>query len=90
MTTMSGALKNSITASMGRSGLRGGGAKSTTDFGCCKLLSFGLLGREKPRGGHEYSTAVTPSPSPAAGGGDDDITGVGADADDEGRGGRQA
>jgi hypothetical protein len=43
---MSGALRNLINALMGKSGLGGGGEKSTTDLAPCELLP--LPGREEP------------------------------------------
>jgi hypothetical protein len=59
---MSSTLRNSITASMGRSELGGGGVKSTSDLAPCELLP--LPRREEPWGGREvrHNMAATPSP----------------------------
>lgn len=84
---MSGALRNSITASMGRSVLGGGGAKSTTDLAAASFFRCGHRGASSLEAGVKYGTATMPSPSPAAGGGDEEDAGAGAG--DEG-GGRRA
>jgi hypothetical protein len=50
---MSGALRNSITAWMGRSGLRGGGAKSTTNL--APVSFFRYRGARSLEAGAKYS-----------------------------------
>jgi hypothetical protein len=85
---MSGALRNSITAMMGRAGLGGGRAKSTTGLAAVNFFYWGNRGTWSLDASAKYNTAVMPSRSPAAGGGDEEQ--VGAGSGDEGRGGRQA
>ena len=80
---MSGALRNST----GRSGLGGGGVKSTTDLAAASFFRWGHRGARSLEAGAKNGTAVTPSPSPAAGGCEED---AGAGDDDEGGDGREA
>jgi hypothetical protein len=83
---MSSALRNSITASMGRSGLGDVGAKSTIDLaGCPSASFFRYRGARSPEVGAKSGMAATPSPSPAAGGGDEEDVGAG-DGDERRRG----
>jgi hypothetical protein len=70
VTTISGALRNSITASMGKSGLEDNRAKSTTKLAPTSLLRY--WSARSLKAGAMYGTATTPSPSPATGGGDED------------------
>ena len=82
---MSGAPRNSITALMGRSGLGGGGAKSTTDLAPTSFFCY--RGARSLEVDVMYGTVATSSPSPAAGGCEED---AGAGDDDEGGDGREA
>jgi hypothetical protein len=85
---MSGALRNSITASMGRSGLGDGGAKITTDLAAASFFRWGHRGARSLEAGAKYGMVMMPSLSPTVGGGDEEDTGAGFD--DEGRGKLQA
>jgi hypothetical protein len=89
---MSGALRNSITASMGRSVLGGDRAKSTTDLAAAIFFRWGHRGARSLEAGAKHGTAATPSPSPEAGRGDEEDAGAGAcaGAGDEGGGRRVA
>lgn len=82
---MSGELRNSTTASMGRSGLGGGGAKSTTDLAAESFFRWGHRGARSLEAGTKYGTAATPSPCPAAGGGGGDEGDAGAGGEGGGR-----
>jgi hypothetical protein len=82
---MLGVLRDSINASMGRSELRGGGAKSTTGLAAVSFFCWGHQGARSLDASAKYSTAVT-SWSPAVVGGDEED--IGAGSSDEGRGGR--
>jgi hypothetical protein len=64
---MSGVLRNLITALMARSGLGGGGAKSTTDLVAACFFA-GAPGRRSLEACAKYSMAMTPSRSSVAGG----------------------
>jgi hypothetical protein len=70
---MLGALRNSITGSIGKSGLGGGGSKRTTGL---PAASFLLLGH---RGTQSFDAITTPSRSPAARGGDEAGEGIEAE-----------
>ena len=83
---MSGAPRNSITALMGRSGLGGGGAKSTTDLAPASFFCY--RGVRSLVADVKYGTVATSSPSPTTGGCEEEDAGTGDD--DEGGGGREA
>ena len=73
---MSGAPRNSITALMGRSGLGGGGAKSTTDLAPASFFRY--RGARRLKADAKYGTATRDAlASPAAGGGDEKDVGAG-------------
>ena len=75
---MLGVLRNLITASMGRSGLGGGGAWSTTALAAVSFFRWGHRGTRSLEAGAKYNTATTPSPSLAARGGDEEDADAGA------------
>ena len=77
---MSDELRNSITASTGRSGLGGGGEKNTACLAAASFFRWGQRGARSLETGTKYGTAAPPSPSPAGGGGG------GGDAGDAGAG----
>ena len=83
---MSAVLRNLITALMGRSGLGGGGAKSTTNLAPASFFCY--RGARSLEADVKYGTVTTSSPSPAAGGCEEEDAGAGDD--DEDGGGREA
>ena len=68
---MSDELRNSITASTGRSGLGGGGENSTAYLAAASFFRWGHRGARSLETGTKYGTAAAPWPSPAAAGGGD-------------------
>ena len=68
---MSDELRNSITASTGRSGLGGGGEKNTACLAAASFFRWGQRGARSLETGTKYGTAAAPWPSPAAAGGGD-------------------
>jgi hypothetical protein len=82
-------MRNSTTASMGKSGLGGGEVKSTTELPPLPPLAsfFCYRGARSLEADTKYDTAAMPSPSLATGGGDEEDDG--ASDSDEGRGGRK-
>jgi hypothetical protein len=82
---MSGVLRNTITALMGRLGLGGGGAKSTKGMAIVNFFRLGHRSTRSLEAGAKYGTAVTPSLSLAVGGGDEEDASTGADDEGGGR-----
>jgi hypothetical protein len=85
---MLGALRNSITGLLGRSGLGGVRAKSTTGLAIASFSRCGHRGARNLDASTKYGMVATPSRSPAAGGGD--LEDVGAVFGDKGKGEREA